>query len=104
MELAPVAGVSSREIGPVADSEIGMPTIIDGNRPDLLWRNTATGANSICVDGWITAISYAVLDSLTDQSMEVGGTGGTITRWFEINAVERRSPGAISGEAVALRW
>jgi queuine/archaeosine tRNA-ribosyltransferase len=43
--------------------------------PDILWRNTATGVNSFwCMDG-ITPISYAVLDSLTDQSMEVVGQG-----------------------------
>jgi hypothetical protein len=44
-------------------------------KPDILWRNTTTGANAVWYMEGATVNGFAVLDSLTDQNWTIVGTG-----------------------------
>jgi hypothetical protein len=44
-------------------------------KPDVLWRNTATGANMVWYMNGITHTSVVMLDTVTDQNMEMAGQG-----------------------------
>jgi hypothetical protein len=60
----------------IADQSWKIAGTIDLNKdgkPDVLWRNTVTGANMVWYMNGITHTSVAMLDTVTDQNMEIAG-------------------------------
>ena len=54
---------------------VGVGDFNGDGKPDILWRNTSTGADVVWYMNGATMTSYAALSAVTDQTWTIVGVG-----------------------------